>query len=223
MNTWRDLRSLAAASAAAVLVPLGVTVPVLALGTGTAAAAGSTWYVAPGGAAGAPCGATKAAPCGSINVAIGEASPGGTIKIAAGTYTAGTAANLVVVSKNLTLTGAGAATTVLNGNQQGTVLTVNAGVTATLTGVTIEGGTGTAMTIQSTPSVAGGGVLNEGTLTMRHDTVTGNHIAATASGTDSEAAIGGGIFNADGGTLAVAHSAARGVCDSGAYNTGGTP
>jgi hypothetical protein len=210
MNTWRDLRSLAVASAAAVLVPLGVTVPVLALGTGTAAAAGSIWYVAPGGAAGAPCGATKTAPCGGINVAIGEASPGDTIRVAAGTYTAATAADLVVVGKDLTLTGAGAATTVLDGNQLGTVVTVGSGITATVSGFTIQGGTGTAMTVEDDPAQAGGGVLNQGTLALRNDTVTGNHVTAVATGDGSVNAVGGGVFNADGGTLTAAHDTITG-------------
>src|ERR1035438_8175186 len=62
----------------------------------------ATWYVAPGAAAAAPCGAARAHPCASINVAMGEAASGNTISIAAGTYTAATARNLVVVSKNLT-------------------------------------------------------------------------------------------------------------------------
>ena len=75
-------RRVASASLFAVLVPLTVAVPGLALAA-PAAAAGTVWYVAPGGAASAPCGTTKAAPCGSINVAIGEASAGGTIKYAA--------------------------------------------------------------------------------------------------------------------------------------------
>ena len=116
----------------------------------------------------------------------------------------------MAVTKNLTLAGARANSTVPDGKQLGTVVTVGTGVTATLTGVTIRGGTGTAMTIQSTPALAGGGVLNQGTLRLSHDTLTGNHIIATATGTDSAAAIGGGAFNADGGTLTVTHSTITG-------------
>ncbi|HEX4061502.1 MAG TPA: choice-of-anchor Q domain-containing protein [Streptosporangiaceae bacterium] len=203
----RHWRGLASASFLAVLVPLAVAAPALAA---PGPAAGHIWYVAPGGAASAPCGHTKATACGSVNVAIGEASPGGTIKIAAGTYTAATTAGLVVVAKNLTVTGAGAASTVLNGNHLGTAVTVDPGVAATVTGVTIEGGTGTAMSIEDTPSLAGGGVLNQGTLTLGHDTLTGNGITAAATGTNSVLALGGGAFNADGGALTVSHSVISG-------------
>jgi hypothetical protein len=149
-----------------------------------------------------PALASSAAPAASI----WYVAPGG----AAGPYQAAAAVDLIAVTKNLTLTGAGAASTVLNGNQLGTVVTVDAGVTATITGVTIEGGIGTAMTIQGTPSVAGGGVLNQGTLTLGHDTLTGNDVTATAAGANSAAALGGGGFNADGGTLSVSHSVISG-------------
>ena len=64
--------------------------------------AAAVWYVAPGGAASAPCGTTKATACALINTAIGEAAAGDTIRVAAGTYTAATASDLVVVTKDLT-------------------------------------------------------------------------------------------------------------------------
>ena len=47
-------------------------------------------------------------------------------------------------------------------------------------------------------------MFNSGTLTLTNDTVTGNHVSATASGASGDAvADGGGVFNADGGTLLV--------------------
>jgi len=97
----------------AVAVPLLIIQPVLGLmlGAGTAQAAGTAWYVAPGGAASAPCGMTTVHACGSINAAIGEAAGGDTIVIAAGVYPAASAADLVVVNKDLALTGAGAGST----------------------------------------------------------------------------------------------------------------
>src|SRR5579863_5131190 len=209
MNIRPSLRGLASASIIAVLVPLGATAGVLALGAGPAAAA-STWYVAPGGAPAAPCGATKAHPCASIGVAIAEASAGDAIRLAKGTYTAATTAGLVSVTKNLTLTGAGRADTVLNGNKLGTVLTVSPGVTAAVSSVTVKGGTGTAMTIEGDAAQAGGGILNQGKLALKNVAVTGNHVTATAVGDNFVSAFGGGVFNADGGTLTVSGSVIKG-------------
>src|ERR1035441_6863038 len=131
-------------------------------------------YGAPGGAAAAPCGAASAHPCASIDVAMGEAASGDTIGIAAGTYTAATTRNLVVVSKSLTLTGAGAGSTILDGNLLGTVVTVGPSVTATVSGLTITDGSGTPSTIQGAHSLAGGGVLQIGTLLLSDVTVSRN-------------------------------------------------
>ncbi len=207
-NGQRRRRGPAFTYLAAMLVPLSVAVPVATWGTGTAGAdvtgAAAVWYVAPGGAGSAPCGTTRATACALIDTAIGEAAAGDTIRVAAGIYPAATASGLTVVTKSLTLAGAGARRTVLNGKKLGTVLTVDAGVTATVTGFTIKGGTGTTTTETGVPVQVGGGVLNEGMLTLSHDTVTGDHVSASASGVGQDAvASGGGVFNADGGTLLV--------------------
>ena len=86
-------------------------------------------------------------------------------------------------------------------------LTVDAGVTATVKGFTITGGTGTTATSEAgVPALGGGGVFNAGTLTLTDDTITGNHVSETVSGANQDAAAdGGGVFNADGGTLLVTH------------------
>ena len=101
----------------AMVAPLALVVG----GAGAAALAApakatAVWYVAPGGAASAPCGSMKAKACASIDTAIGEASPGDTIRVAAGSFTAATASDLADVTKDLTVTGAGAGSTVLDGN-----------------------------------------------------------------------------------------------------------
>jgi hypothetical protein len=208
-----DLRRSAITYLLALLAPLSVAAPLATWGASAAAAAvkaapnaAAVWFVAAGGAPGAPCGTTKATACALVDTAIGQAAAGDTIRVAAGTYTSTTASEQVIVTKDLTLTGGGADSTVLDGNGLGSTLTVLPGVTATVKGFTIQGGTGTATTESGVPATAGGGVFNEGTLTLANDTVTGNQASATASGQDSAAfANGGGVFNADGGTLLVTH------------------
>jgi hypothetical protein len=192
----------------ALLAAFALAVPFASSGIAAAAPVNTpaVWHVAPGGEASAPCGATKATACASIDTAISEASAGDTIRVAAGTYTAATASDRVDVTKNLTVTGAGQTSTVLDGNSLGTTLTVDPGVTATVKGFTITGGTGSAASESGVPAQAGGGVFNGGTLTLTDDTITGNHVSATASGASADAvADGGGIFNADGGALLVTH------------------
>jgi len=73
----------------------------------------------------------------------------------------------------------------LNGaHKEGSVLTVQPGVTVVASGLTITGGTGT----KYPGEVIGGGVLNEGTLTLSNSYVTGNEIT-------EENGFGGGIEN----------------------------
>ena len=71
------------------------------------------------------------------------------------------------------------------------VLTVNSGVTASISGLTIQGGS----------AVAGGGLNNAGTLTVSNSIITNN-------GTGNSGGDGGGIFNS--GTLVVTNSTISG-------------
>src|SRR4029450_5628933 len=96
---------------------------------------------------------------------------------------------------NLTITGGGASTTIIDGNKSvrpnGRVLVIASGITVNINGVTIRnGGTG----------VNGGGIFNAGTLTLTNSTVSGN-----TAGDD-----GGGIRNVLGGTLTLTNSTVSG-------------
>ena len=86
------------------LIVLSVTaLGVIALWPRPARAAGP-WYVAPGGSDGNSC-LSAGSPCATINGAIGKASPGDTIKVATGTYTASTGSEVVLIDKSITLSG----------------------------------------------------------------------------------------------------------------------
>ena len=78
----------------------------------------------------------------------------------------------------ITIAGAGASMTIIDANQIDGVLRVEPQRTAVISGVTIQGGYGSAHD--------GGGIDNEGALTIDHVRVTQNHAAL----------LGGGIYNA---------------------------
>ena len=95
-----------------------------------------------------------------------------------------------VTPHTITLRGAGRNPTLDGQGNPGSVVTVTDGTTAVIRGLKITGGTG-AVGLVTTPSEVGygGGIHNDGTLTVRNSRVTGN----AATGAVSE---GGGIFSA---------------------------
>jgi hypothetical protein len=185
------------------------------VGMNLGAQAATTWTVCAGG-----CDYT------SIKAAIAAPTTldGDTLAIAAGIYTeAG-----ITVDKSLTLQGERAAPTIVQaatskGAASDRVFTIASGVTATLQDLTIrygramrgEGGgirnDGTLTLTRSTirgnkASYEGGGIRNDGTLTLTQSTIRGN----TASD-------GGGLINR--GTLTLTHSTVHG--NTASYGAGG--
>ena len=157
------------------------------------ASAAAAWYVAPEGADTNNC-AQPATPCATINGALGQASPGDTLYVAAGTYTSNDGP-VVLLSKNATLSGgwdAGftqrAGASVIDGRGSRHDVEVNAGVTATVEVFTLQGGYGyqgaciqnqghlrvTGSTVRGCMPASNwdGAVHNEGTLALEDSSVT---------------------------------------------------
>jgi predicted outer membrane repeat protein len=113
-----------------------------------------TWYVdGVNGDDGNSC-KTQATACATIGHAISLAASGDTIQIAAATYQEN-----LSIPFNLTLNGAKAATTIVDGTNSANVFTVGAGISLKLSNLTIERGVG---------YTGGGGVNNSGTLTVNN-------------------------------------------------------
>ncbi|MEI6083253.1 MAG: HYR domain-containing protein [Verrucomicrobiota bacterium] len=127
----------------------------------------------------------------------------------------------LVITKNITITGLGAANFAITGTTTSRVFTVTGGATATLTALTISGGTAT----------NGGGIANFATLTLNNLTLSNN--TATSGGAiytsngvlnvnnsalyANSATDGGAIFVVQ-GTATIAGSA---LATNSAANTGG--
>jgi uncharacterized repeat protein (TIGR02543 family) len=152
----------------------------------------TTWYAAVGGS-GTSC--TTGSPC-TLTEALSEATTGDTIDLAAGTYQPASGTSFTIAI-SLTIQPTTTGTTVILKGNGSTVLLVNSSVAATISEMTIEGGTG--------PS-GGGGIDNNGTLTVENSTISGN-----------TATYGGGIEND--GTATIEDSTIPG--NSGAVYGGG--
>jgi len=161
-----------------------------------------------------------------IQPAIDAAYSGDTISIAAGAYNGG-----LSISKSLILAGAGAGSVTINGGNS--VVYINSGVTVRIQGVTITGGNAT---------YYGGGIMNNGALTLDSSTISGNTTNArisysggggianvgaltvtnsTISGNSAQ--VGGGIYTSVGSTVTLANSTISGNSayhDGGIYNEG---
>jgi CSLREA domain-containing protein len=148
------------------------------------------------------------APGGSctLRAAVMEANrapdPGATIVLPAGTYTLTIAPsgaddettgdlNLTAPGSGnptITLTGAGASATIIDGNASDPVLEIDAGRIAVVSGITIRNG-------QASSAEHGGGITNGGTLTLTGSRVTGNVCPGVVN------CLGGGIYNGGTATL----------------------
>lgn len=148
------------------------------------------WYVSPDGSDNNDC-ISAATACKKITAALGKASSGGTVIVASGVYTEN-----VTIAKNVTLQGAGP-NSIINGNAVGSVFTINAGLTVTITDVTITNGYAN----------TGGGILNRGFLTLNNSIINNNNVVNH----------GGGIYNV-GGLVIVNNST---ISNNSALNGGG--
>ncbi len=94
------------------------------------------------------------------------------------------------LTKSLTIQGPGAGQLTVSGNGYSRVFDVAQGVNVTLSGMTISNGLGLSLFYSQPLNGYGGGILNEGTLTVSGCTLSAN-----------SAQFGGGVYNAAKGTL----------------------
>jgi hypothetical protein len=138
----------------------------------------------------------------------------------------------LTLTTSVTITGPGAATLAVDGNNTVRVFVINSGVHATISGLTVQHG--------NAGAASGGGIVNDGSLTLTAVTVThntapdaagirnnaGGTLTLTGSAVTANTATGdaGGISNA-GGTVAATNSTISGNTagsGSGGINSSGT-
>jgi hypothetical protein len=166
------------------------SLPLLALflALSPTALASTKWYVdGVHGKDNSDCKSPQTA-CKTIGHAISLASSGDSIMVTAATYK-----EHLTIGFSLTIMGAGASTTILDGSHRAfaVVNISNANAPVTLSNLTIQNG-------GHYPSGHGNGIYNFGTLTIDNSTIRGN-----------QAAVGGGIYN-DAGTVTINDSTIRG-------------
>jgi hypothetical protein len=162
---------------------------------------------------------------GSLREAIATTDPGGTVDFEPGL--AGTIAltiGTLTIAKDLTITGPGSAVITVSGSHASTVFRIDPTFDVAIAGLTVAEGAGAsgggisndgtltvtdAVLSDNTVTAAdaastGGGIANRGTLTLIRSTVSGN----VAAGSNAGYGQGGGIWNA--GTLTVTGSTLSG-------------
>jgi hypothetical protein len=162
---------------------------------------------------------------GTLRAAVATAAPGDTITflVACPPATPITVASPIDITTSLTIAGLGPNELAVSGGTVTQIFTVSAGVTVTISGITIENGSADAGCTVGCSS-SGGGIDNSGTLTVSNSVLSGNEANA---GCDANCgASGGGIENESGGTLTVTDStlvgnSANGDCGDGCGGTGG--
>lgn len=135
---------------------------------------------------------------GSLRSAIAAASPGDTITFAPGLTGTIALTGLLTLPQNVTISGPGASAISISGGGTTEIFYVNAGVTATISGLTLTDGA--AASCGKGGDVCGGAITNEGTLTIAGDAFANNVANPNAYGE------GGAIYTDVGATLTVSNS-----------------
>jgi hypothetical protein len=194
----------ASTAALAMAVPLGVGVAVLPSGTANATTDTVT-----------NCNDSGS---GSLRQAVSDASSGDTITFALSpacsviTLTTGD----IEISSDLTIDGPGESVLAVSGSNTSRVFQVDETATASFSGLTIEDGSATG---------EGGGILNDGDLTLEDSTLSNNTVATGSGG----GASGGGLANEGNATVTatsfignVATSTGYGALGGAIYNDDGS-
>jgi len=184
-------------------------------------AVAATRFVATGGSDAANDCLIAGSPCQTLTHALTQAAAADTVMVAAGTYDTALGETFpLVISVDLTLAGDLAGSTILDATGANTrVITIASAVTAEISTVTVMGGSVSCTVDNGSCQVEGGGILNNGNLTLDDSTVSANTASCTHSGSGACFALGGGINNT-GGTLTVANSTVSGNTVS-CTNSGG--
>lgn len=125
-------------------------------------------HVATSGEDGPSCGADNT-PCASLNGALAVAQQGDGVIIGPGVFTTTNA----LVADDVTIRGAGASATVLDGGGVGRVLHISPDAVTTIEQLSIVGGS---VTGEGGAPAFGGAILNEGALTLRHVRIADSHV-----------------------------------------------
>jgi hypothetical protein len=147
---------------------------------------------------------------GSLRQAIIDTPMGGIVDFDPSLSGAITLSGTLAVTKDLTIAGPGAAVITLDGNHSGSVFNVASGWTVAISGLTIANGERAGF------NEAGGGIYNNGTLTLTGVSVQNNRVFGS---TISGQAHGGGIYNNN--TLIISDSTFSGNFASGLGSSGG--
>lgn len=105
----------------------------------------------------------------------------------------------LLINKDLDIVGLGANNLAVSGNQASSVFDIAGGTTVGISGLTIENG----------KAAYGGGILNDGTLTLSDSIVSGNFVTY----------IGGGIYNS--GSATISGTTLSGNKSAGGFSSGG--
>jgi CSLREA domain-containing protein len=151
---------------------------------------------------------------GTLRFDLANAAAGDTIQFDSTVFKAAspqtiTTTSTLSITKNLTITGPGVTIALVKRDAlAGTnfpIFTVSGGVTASISGLAIESGTGRSIASPPSPyatAVGGGGIYNGGTLTVSNCDLFDNAIRTNDA---NNPALGGAIYN-DGGSLTITGS-----------------
>ncbi len=136
----------------------------------------------------------------TLRAAIQEANAtaSSTIKLPKGTYKLSLGQLVITSGRTVSILGAGAAKTAIDGNQSTRVIDIAGGATVVIDRVMIQNGRGVQSAVVTT-HFHGAGIHNHGTLTLKRSALSGNQ--TTATGSDCTTSCGGGLYNAGTATL----------------------